>query len=339
MATPYSSETFLQRLLVKALAAGASDIYLKVGQPPGARVHGELVYFRADVIEAADTAAVVKRLLGEPSSGVADAPEQRAVVEVGTLGRFRVTAYRQRGYHTVLLRALAAPLPGSESLGLAQVLRPLVAVRRGLVVLAAGAGQGGSTTLAALLRDLAADSARHVLTVEEPIEHLIPEGKASICQREVGRDVASMAEGARSAVRLDADVLALASLDAPETLRAAVEAAEAGLLVFGVLRALDAPRAVVRLAAAEPALRPRLLGALSGVLGQRLLRRRDGSGMQLVAELLTVDAALRDTLRSADDLGELGARAQRALPADGSIDAQGRALVAEGSLREGELGP
>jgi twitching motility protein PilT len=309
--TPYASEAFLHQLLGKALAAQACDVHLKVGQPPGARVRGDMVYFRVEKIRPEDTEAAVRLIIGGISTGNAGAEPRRGgriegsgervlAYEAGSVGRFRVTIYRQRGSLALVLRSVPRKVPSLDELGLPPAVTALLEQGRGIVVVAGGIGQGRTTTLAAMVGHVNGAAARHLITVEDPIEFLHEDGRASVSQREVGADVASLAVGLRAGLRQDPDLVAVSSIDAEETLAAALDVAEAGRLVLGGLTAIDARRAVSRLLGrAAPGDRERVAEALQGVVAQRLVPKRDGSSLVLAVELLVVTPPVREALRRA----------------------------------------
>src|SRR5262249_19144117 len=150
VATPYASEAFLHQLLGKALAASASDIHLKVGQPPGARVRGDMVYFRVEKIRPDDTQAVARVLLANR----ANVPALTTLHEFDTsyavegLGRFRVNVYRQRGSLAIVMRSIPLTIPSFEELGVPPAAAPMAEHDRGLVLVVGAAGNGKSSTLA-----------------------------------------------------------------------------------------------------------------------------------------------------------------------------------------------
>ncbi|MFO0762054.1 MAG: ATPase, T2SS/T4P/T4SS family [Byssovorax sp.] len=302
MTTPYASEAFLHQLLGKALAAQASDIHLKVGKPPGARVRGDLVYFRVDRIKPEDTEALCRMLLGVPAGRPPlDEQEERALAyQVPGLGRFRVTLFRQRGALSVVMRSIPLKVPTPADLGVPASVVGLVDAAPGLVVVAGGAAEGKTTTLAALIGKVNEALPRQVITVEDPIEFLHEDGKASVCQREVGADVESLAAGLRGALRQDADLVMVDGLGAPGTIEAAIEVAEAGRLVLASMNATDVGSAIARLLAGQGSLgteaRERVLTSLRAVVAQKLVMRKDGLGLALASEVLVVSPALRTAL-------------------------------------------
>jgi twitching motility protein PilT len=296
--TPYASEAFLLQLLGKAVAAGASDVHLKVGQPPGARVRGDLIFFRVEKIHPEDTEAAAHLLLGAADKAIVH--EIVFAYEAAGLGRFRVSAFRRRGALSLVLRSIPPAIPTVAELGLPAAATALIEQPRGLVVIAGGSGTGKSTTAAALLGHLNESYAKHVVTLEDPIEWVHEDHRASFSQRAVGADTASLVTGLRAALVQDPDVLFVADLRAPDALEAILDVAELGHLVLAVVPAADVSRAVGRLLAlgrTVPDFAARFAGALQGVIAQRLLPKRDGTGLALACEVLVTTAAVREALR------------------------------------------
>src|SRR5450432_145941 len=152
-ASPYENEAFFHQLLAKAVSAGASDIHFEVGQPPGARVKGDMVYFRVDRVVPADSEAVARHLLGGEAvpRDLAQLQEVDTAYSVSGLGRFRVNVYRQRGTLASVLRAIPARIPTLEDLGVAAACQEMSEKSRGLVLVVGAAGNGKSSTLAAMI--------------------------------------------------------------------------------------------------------------------------------------------------------------------------------------------
>ncbi|APR77087.1 Twitching motility protein PilT [Minicystis rosea] len=309
MSSPYASEVFLHRLLGKALAAGASDVHLRVGQPPGARVRGDLVYFRGDKILAADTLAAARLLVGPAGEARLDAAHEVVFVyEASGVGRFRVTAYRQRGDLALVMRALPVKIPTFAELGVPAAVTALAETKQGILIVAGGTGQGKTTTLAAMVGHLNDSYPRHIVTLEEPIELWHEDHRGSVSQRSIGEDAVSFASGVRAARWLDPDVIVISDLRDHDTFAAALEAAECGHLIIAAVAAPDVTRAVGRLQALGRGvhdLAPRLAASLAGVLAQRLVVKRDGSGVALCSEVLVATAAVREALRTPEGSDEL----------------------------------
>lgn len=299
MTTAYTSEVFFQRLLNKATTAGASDVHLKVGQPPGARVRGDLVYFKGDKIVPEDTRAVAKLMLGKDER-LETAHEMVVVYDAGHSGRFRASLFRQQGALSIVMRPLPREVPTFAGLGVPAAAAALADRRRGLVVVSGGAGQGKTSTVAAMVGHVGATYPRHVITIEDPIEIEHDDKRGAIAQREVGLDVESFAAGVRGVTRQDADVIVVSELHDAEAFEAALDAAELGRLVIAVVPAPSVAHAVSRLFGMGREVHdvaPRLAAALEGVVAQRLTVKRDGSGMALASELLVATPAVRQAIR------------------------------------------
>lgn len=303
IANAYVSEEYLQALLRKAVAAGASDVHLKVGQPPGARVRGSLVYFRLDRLTPDATLAAASHLLRgrDWGRGLDTISEMDASYEVPGLARFRVNVYRQRGTLAIVLRVIPFRIPSLDDLGLPAICKTLAEKDRGLVLCVGSAGNGKSTTLAAMIDHMNHRLSRHVVTVEDPIEFLYEDDKCSVSQREIGIDTAGFAEALRAALRQDPDVIQVGEIRDSETMDIALKAAETGHLVLSTLHTPDVIRTMNRVGAlvqgSSDDIRERLGDVLQGIIAQRLLPRSDGTGVVLATEVLVGTGSVRETIK------------------------------------------
>jgi twitching motility protein PilT len=301
--SPFDSEAFLQQLLGKAVAARASDVHLKVGQPPGARINGDVVYFRADRLTEQDGAAIARHLVAHSATKI----DLAQLLELDTsyfaegIGRFRVSVYRQRGTLGAVMRVIPSKIPLFEELGVPAVAKDLCEKTRGLVLVVGAAGNGKSSTLASMVGHLNRTQSLHIITIEDPIEFLHTDDHSSISQREVGLDTKTFAGALRAALRQDPDVIMLGEIRDEETLEITLMAAETGHLVLSTLHTPDVFRTVNRilsLSQSEPKeIRDRLGDALQGVIAQRLLPKKDGSGLVLAAEVLVASGTVREAIK------------------------------------------
>jgi twitching motility protein PilT len=303
--TPYASEAYLQQLLAKAIAAKASDIHLKVGQPPGARVRGEMVYFRLDKITPADTEATARLIIRDPqiTAQIDHLKEYDTSYQVPKLGRFRVNVYRQRGTLALVMRSIPQIIPTFEELGCPAACRQLSERERGLVLVVGAAGNGKSSTIAAMIGHLNKTQPLHIVTVEDPIEFLHTDELSSVSQREVGLDTGSFAQALRAALRQDPDVIQVGEIRDEETMDIALKAAETGHLVLSTLHTPDVARTINRILSLTPNegqtdTRERVADALQGIVAQRLLPRKDGQGLVLVSEVLIATGTAREAIRT-----------------------------------------
>ena len=310
----------LDRLLRLAVDERASDTHLKVGSRPHLRVDGVLRETSLDLLEPGDTEQVVRRVLGpHRAEVVASGPEVEGVYAIPDLGRFRVSAFRQRGHIGVVLRRIVPGVPNLAALGLPPVAGELAEASSGMVLVAGLAGSGRTSTLAALVDHINATRAAHIVTIEQPVEVVHTDKRSMVDQREVGRDTPSYASALDAVAHQDPDVVVVGALPDVDTTQAALEIADGGRLVIAVVQAIGAPDAVTRLldrfppAQREPA-RALLARTLAGVLCQRLLPRAGGRGRTPAVEVLTANGPVVDALSSAD-----GTHGLAALMADGEM--------------------
>jgi twitching motility protein PilT len=293
----------IEELLQRTVAAGASDLHLKVGAPPVIRVAGELrrlhglPVLRPDDTEAYAQAIFTQRAVREfKERGEADFAFGRP-----ELGRFRVTAFRQRGSVSLVMRRVPADSASFEELGLPPVLGRLANEQKGLILVTGPSGSGKSSTMAAIVNHVNSTRPVSIVTVEDPIEILHPDKMAIVAQREVGVDTADFADAVHRAVRQDADVIVVSHIDDHDTARAVIGAAETGHLVISSMHTVDPADTITRFVgyfpSSEQALARRQLAAhLKVVLSQRLLETSDGGSRVLATELLTNNERVRDRI-------------------------------------------
>ncbi len=336
MTTPYASEQFLHQLLTKALAANASDIHVKVGQPPGARVRGDMVYFRVDKVKPEDTDALARVLLAP--RGVEDVSNLREFdtsYSVPSLGRFRVNVYRQRGSLAVVLRSIPLKIPNFDELGLPPAIRAMTEHDRGLVLVVGAAGNGKSTTLASMIGHINQTMPKHIVTIEDPIEFLHVDSRSGVSQREIGIDTDSFARALRAALRQDPDVILVGEVRDEETLEITMQAAETGHLVLTTLHTPDVSRTVNRMLSISKnpgELRERLGDALQGIIAQRLVPKKDGTGMTLAAEILVMSGTAREAIKRPENNPSLKEVMEKGVMPYGmqTFDMHLKALAAQG---------
>ncbi|GIU93236.1 MAG: twitching motility protein PilT [Acidimicrobiia bacterium] len=291
----------LDELLQRAVEAGASDVHLKVGSPPGLRVGSELR--RIDgmgVLRPEDTEGYARDLLGERTAVIF---EREGEVDFAygrpELGRFRVSIFRQRGSICLVLRRVTPGVPSLERLGVPQVVKRLAELPEGVVLVTGPSGSGKSTTLAAMVEYLNGEFPVAITTVEDPIEVLFPDRKASVTQREVGVDTPSFADAIRRATRRDCDVLMVSEIADPDCAQAVVTAAETGHLVLAAMHSSDPGdtlESLVDLLGEPTAARKQLARTLKGVVSQRLVEGVDGP--VLACEILVMNDKAQELVRT-----------------------------------------
>ncbi len=298
---PYASREFFHQLLSKAVAADASDIHLKVGKPPAVRVGGEMVYFKVDRLGPEDTEALAVHVLGRKGTReyLDTLLEHDTSYAVGGLGRFRVNVYKQRGTFAIAMRSIPVKVPSIEDLGLPPAIEDLANRERGMVLVVGAAGNGKSTTLAAMVNLINTTKSRHIVTIEDPIEFLHRDERSCVSQREIGIDTSDFAKALRAALRQDPDVILVGEIRDSETMEIAIQAAETGHMVLSTMHTPDVGRSVNRLLslAENPLeLRERIADCMQGVVAQRLVPRI-GGGLALAQEILVVTGTVREALK------------------------------------------
>lgn len=297
-------EATLQALLVKGKEHKASDVLLKVGQPPAFRVNGALHYLQADKLTPEQTKALATAIIDRSryKGELDDLMEFDTSYGAPGVGRYRCNVYRQRGTLAIALRAIPLEIPDFDELRLPAVVRQLAEAERGMILVVGAAGNGKSTTLAAMVGHINKTRRVHVVTIEDPIEYMHTDQLASVSQREIGLDTPDFATGLRAALRQDPDAILVGEIRDEETMDVALKAAETGHLVLSTLHTPDVARTIGRVLSLAGDLdssetRERFADNLKGIVAQRLLPRADGQGRVLATEVLVVTGTARETIR------------------------------------------
>ncbi|MFN0118733.1 MAG: type IV pilus twitching motility protein PilT [Elusimicrobiota bacterium] len=282
-----------KRLIELMLRDGISDILFKPGSCPLIRVNGQLVQTNLEPLNATQTEEIAKSLLTpEQQKEFSEKNEMDVACTLDGVSRFRVNLYRQKGSIAVALRTIPLTLKSFEDLHLpSQTLKKLVAQGRGLVLFAGVTGAGKTTTMNSIINYLNTNFTYNIITVEDPIEYIHTDIKSSISQREIGQDTASFKAALKNVLRQSPDVIAIGEMRDPETMAAALSAAESGHLVLSTIHTLDAIHAVSRLVDAFPpheqnSVRQQVAGVVTGIVAQRLVRSIDGSHRYPASEIL-----------------------------------------------------
>jgi twitching motility protein PilT len=294
-------------LLKVAVESGASDLHLKVSSYPMLRVRGQLVPALSDKrLDHEDMVAIAAAVL--PTTLREKFKEQHEVdlaYSVAGLGRFRCNVFQQRGTVGMSFRVIPMKSATIDDLALPDVIRTIAAEERGLILVTGTTGSGKSTTLAAMIDAINSTRTTHIITIEDPIEHLHRDNKSIVNQREVGADTNSFGQALRSALRQDPDVILVGEMRDFETIETALLAAETGHLVMSTLHTLDATETINRIVAVFPPhyqkqVRSQLASILRAVVSMRLLPRADGKGRVPAVEVLITTPFIRDCIMDKD---------------------------------------
>ncbi|MGH9420001.1 MAG: type IV pilus twitching motility protein PilT [Thermoanaerobaculia bacterium] len=300
----------LETLLVDVARRGASDLLLIAGSPPVFRVGGRLVRAEGAVLDGDGVAALLETFISPrvreriAEEGAVDFSLRLAAAAEADerTWRFRVNIHRQRGTLAAAIRALPTVVPTIADLRLPPVLAELVKPTRGLVLICGPTGSGKTTTLAAMINAINQDDARHVITIEDPIEYEHRNVKAVIEQIEVGRDTPSFAPALRAALRQDPDVILVGEMRDLETVSTALTAAETGHLILSTLHTSDVAQAIHRIIDVFPPvqqsqIRQQLSLSLNAIVVQQLLPTSNGNGRVVAVEVLLANHAIRNHIR------------------------------------------
>jgi twitching motility protein PilT len=332
----------VEELLDEALRRSASDLHLSVGKPPAIRADGGLVYLPRQPLTQEWFARESPTLVGpEKYALVTTTYDVDAAYSYGD-ARFRVNVGADYNGDTIALRRIPARVPLLDEIGVPPGARALCNLDRGLVLVTGPTGSGKSTTLAAMLSFIAMNMARHIITLEDPIEFYLPTGKSVVNQREMGSSFATFPAGLRQALRQDPDVILVGELRDLDTMRTALTAAETGHLVFGTLHTFDAASTVARLVSSFPAeeqshARAQLASILKGIIAQTLLPRSTQKGRVAAFEVLLANTAARNNLSKIDGHNSLHQIIETS-SRDGMLTMESSlaSLVRQGLVREDE---
>ena len=279
-----------------------SDLILVAGAPASIRVDGRMLPLREEPLSADEIEeAVLPALPARARSVYGQERIADASFRIARLGRFRINLHRERGRAAATVRALPAEPPRLASLNLPASVESLTRLPRGLVLVGGPTGSGKTTTLAALVDEINRRDARHIVTIEDPIEYEHGHRKSIVEQVEIGADAPDFPTALRAAMRQAPDVLVVGEMRDPETMRIALAAAETGHLVFSTVHTSDAASTVSRVADSfplerQPTIRQELSMALAAVLTQTLLPKK-GGGRVPASELLVVSYGARQHIR------------------------------------------
>ncbi len=302
----------VQAALRELINRHGSDLHLKVDAPPLYRVDGVLARDeQTSPLSAEDTEHALHDLLHDPVK-LQEFTEQHEVdfsFEIVGLARYRINAFRQRGVISLACRAIPHKINSIEELMLPGVVRELAEEERGIVLLTGTTGSGKSTTLAAMIDHMNETMAKHIVTIEDPIEFVHSDKRSVINQREVGMDTASFKRALRRVLRQDPDVILVGEMRDDETVQTALSAAETGHLVLSTIHTVDATESINRMLDFFPPhqhaqARSMIAGTVKGVISQRLVPGADG-GRVAVCEILRMTGRARDMIVDPAQTGKL----------------------------------
>ena len=298
-----NQELRIEILLEEVVRKNASDLHIQVGLPPMIRVDGSLTPAAGtDILDEATVERLIFAILDEDQKQVLlKDKEFDFSFAFGTMGRFRVNAFHERGNLAAALRLIPSDIRSIAELGMPSIVQKFADYPRGLVLVTGPTGSGKSTTLASIIDKINTERSHHIITIEDPIEYTHKSKKSVIVQREIHYDTYSFSAALRSSLRQDPDVVLIGEMRDLETISAAITIAETGHLVFATLHTNSAAQSIDRMIDVfpphqQPQIRAQLSNILMAICSQRLVPSI-GGGRVVAAEVLIANSAVRNIIR------------------------------------------
>jgi len=294
----------IHSILTRAQSLKASDVHLSTNMKPIFRIHGKLRHDEGIPLSEDELMGSLKAVMGQE---LVDHFERNGEVdfsyELENVSRFRFNVYKKRGGTSAAIRLIPNTVPAIDDLRLPAILKRVAEKPQGLVLVTGPTGSGKSTTLASMIDYINRTEAKHIITLEDPIEYVHNNIHSIIDQREVGTDTLQFSTGLRAALRQDPDVILVGEMRDLETITTAISAAETGHLVFGTLHTMSAPATIERIVDVFPAsqqeqIRYQLATVLVSIISQRLFPLQNGRGRIAATEILVNNNSVSNLIRN-----------------------------------------
>lgn len=292
----------IQKLLKSVVAYKSSDLHLVARSEPQIRIDGRLVALNLPVLDGAQIEEMAYSLLTEKQKkAFEEHNELDFSIVIPDVGRFRANYYKTMDDIACAFRIIPTAIPSLDDLNAKKIFKQLIKREKGLILVTGPTGSGKSTTLAAMLNEINLNEARHVITVEDPVEFVHQNKKCLFSHRNIGTDTRSFSDALKYALRQDPDVILIGEMRDRETIAAALTAAETGHLVFGTLHTNSAPSTINRIidvfsGEEQPQVRAQLSSSLVAVISQALLPKI-GGGRIAAQELMITNPAIANLIR------------------------------------------
>ncbi len=296
----------IDQFFVALKERGGSDLHILAGQPPKLRIHGRLEAVNMSEFSNAECEELLFEMLNEKQQKTFDEKKDLDFAyHVPGVARFRCNFMRHQHGIGAVFRIIPTRIKTLEELGIPLVIQRFANMRNGLVLVTGPTGSGKSTTLAAIIDYINRTQARHIITIEDPIEFVHENKNSILTQREVGNDSKSFASALKAAAREDPDIILVGEMRDLETIALAITCAEMGQIVFGTLHTNNAAKTIDRIIDVFPEeqqaqIRTMLATSLQGVVSQLLMRTVDGKGRCAVNEIMFGSPALGNMIRKGE---------------------------------------
>jgi twitching motility protein PilU len=298
----------MERLFQLMKEKNASDMFFAVNSPVHIKINGNLIPINQNKLEPDNIRVLLAEIASPEQMDELDRENELNMgISVPNLGRFRLSAFRQRGSISAVFRFVPATIPPLAELGLPSALSELIMEKRGLLLIVGATGSGKSTTIASMLDHRNEQRHGHILTLEDPIEYLFKNKKAIVNQREIGSDAKSFYTALKNAMRQAPDCILIGEIRDKETMAAALAYAQSGHLVLATLHANNSYNALNRIISFypienRPALLQDLSSAVKAIVSQRLVRAKAGGRRQAAVEIMVNTRYVADLIEK----GEIG---------------------------------
>jgi len=332
----------MDRLFQLMKEKNASDMFFAVNSPVHIKINGNLIPINQQKLEPENIHALLAEIATpEQMDELADTNELNMGVSVPNLGRFRLSAFKQRGSISAVFRFVPATIPLLADLQLPPVLADLIMEKRGLLLLVGATGSGKSTTIASMLDHRNDLRSGHILTLEDPIEYLFRNKKSIVNQREIGSDARDFATALRNSMRQAPDCILIGEIRDKETMAAALAYAQSGHLVLATLHANNSYNALNRIISFypienRPALLQDLSSAIKAIVSQRLVRSVNGGTRSAAVEVMVNTRYISDLIEQGE-IGQIKEAMEKSLsPGSQSFEQSLLKLVQDGLISQDE---
>lgn len=288
------------QFLKSAVATGASDEHLITGHPPYIRKNGFIKKVNMPVISKEELEnAILDIVPSAMKNDILNMCDLDFMYEIQGCSRFRINYNRQLGLPALVIRNISYNIPQLKELSLPEILHNVIESQNGIILVTGPTGSGKSTTIASLINEINTNSAKHIITIEDPIEYVYNCRKSIISQRQVGVDTPTFSDGIKYALRQDPDVIFIGEIRDKETMEAALKASETGHLVLSTLHTNDAVQTINRIVnmfeeSNRFLIRKQLAETLRATIAQKLVYSEDSKKRYPACEIMVVTSTIKD---------------------------------------------